>query len=284
MSPTTGRLHLQGYLETSKAVRFSALQKLEGLESAHFEPRRGTRDQARHYCMKPIADCECKACKDERERPTKIEGPFEFGEWEAGGQGRRSDLAEIHKMVKEGKSTKEIVEWAPAQYIRYHNGIDKIRALYATPRTWKTVVTLYYGPTGWGKSHRAFNTSPDAYSKPPCNKWFDYYDGSSDVIIDDFKGWIPYTTLLQTLDAYKCWVESKGGMVNFAPKRLWITTSVLPLNWYKEDTHFSWPEFARRIDEWWVADLGEKYKFLKSCQECFPHSCPLHVEKCLNKN
>lgn len=283
MCPTTGRLHLQCYLETTRAVRFSALQKLEGLASAHIAARRGTREQAKHYCMKPVDGCNCLNCDEERKTPTKLEGPFEFGDWGSGGQGARNDLAEIHKQIKEGKSLKDICEQNPSSFIRYHRGIEKVKLMYSKPRDFKTHVVFYYGPTGWGKSHAANQRSSELYTKPTCNKYFDNYDGSMDAVIDDFKGWMPYTQLLAVMDKFGCMVDSKHGMVNFAAKNLYITSCVLPQNWYKDDVHFNWHEWARRVDEWWVADLGTKHKFLKSCKECFPHHCSLS-ENCVNKN
>jgi len=63
--------HLQGYLELSKPQRLSWLKaQLSG--TAHWEPRRGTREQARDYA---------------RKSDTRVEGPWEYGDWQAGGRG-----------------------------------------------------------------------------------------------------------------------------------------------------------------------------------------------------
>lgn len=60
----TGRPHLQGYMELSGAHTMKQLHKVPGFETAHFEVRRGTQEEARRY-----------ARKDEG----RIEGPWEIG-------------------------------------------------------------------------------------------------------------------------------------------------------------------------------------------------------------
>jgi hypothetical protein len=71
--PTTGRPHLQGYVEFAEKITFStACRRVPGLETASLVPRRGTRDECRDYCRKP---------------ETHLAGPWEYGVW-AGGQVR----------------------------------------------------------------------------------------------------------------------------------------------------------------------------------------------------
>lgn len=50
--PTTGTIHWQTYIELDKAVRFAAVKKMYNDDTIHCEKRKGTRDQARTYCMK----------------------------------------------------------------------------------------------------------------------------------------------------------------------------------------------------------------------------------------
>lgn len=64
----TGTLHIQGYVEFHASIRFNALKAW--LPSARFAMRKGSRDQAREYCMK----------KDETYRA----GPWERGEYDGG--------------------------------------------------------------------------------------------------------------------------------------------------------------------------------------------------------
>lgn len=48
--PSTGRDHYQGYIETIKPTRLITLKKI--FKTTHFEPRKGTRDEAIKYCKK----------------------------------------------------------------------------------------------------------------------------------------------------------------------------------------------------------------------------------------
>ena len=44
-------LHIQGYVEFTRSIRFGIVKRLLG-NRAHIEPRRGSRSKARDYCMK----------------------------------------------------------------------------------------------------------------------------------------------------------------------------------------------------------------------------------------
>jgi hypothetical protein len=72
------------------------------------------------------------------------------------------------------------------------------------------------------------------YVKDSQSKWFDFYNGISDVIFDDFNGGFPITELLQMLDRTPKQVENKGGFVNFAPKSIVITSNHWYTQWYSK--------------------------------------------------
>lgn len=237
--PVTGRLHLQGYSELKDSVRIPAFQKMTGLIGAHCEKRKGTREEAREYCMKSA---------------TRIEGPFEVGEWKEGGQGKRTDLDEVAKMVKDKKPIVEIADTFPTQFIKFHRGIEKLHFTLNRPVKMKPNVYWIHGPSGVGKTKLAYERSPNAYWKMNGNKWWDGYDGSSDVIIDDFKGDLEFAYLLRILDRYPINVEVKGGTIHFNPQNIYITSLEGPLHYipYTEDK----TQLLRRIDE--IIDLTPK--------------------------
>lgn len=114
-SPSTGQLHFQGYMEFSKPVKFGGLKKWS--PTAHFEERKGTREQARDYCMKS---------------ESRVEDPVEYGEF-GSGQGRRSDLASACSIVKES-GVKRVAEELPEVYVKYHKGLKELeRAIEIRP-------------------------------------------------------------------------------------------------------------------------------------------------------
>lgn len=235
-----GTPHYQGYLEFSKPKRMLWIKKK--LPQAHLYKCGGTREQCRQYCTPR------KKGPEGTIDPTYREGPWEIGEWEAGGQGQRNDVVRLYECVKEGKSNKEILEEAPATYMRYYKAVAHVRHVLAPKRDFKTKVYVIWGATGLGKTHWASEKAPGAYFKQRGD-WWDEYDGTSDVIIDDFYGWLKYDTLLRICDKYACQVEIKGGHVNFAPKRIFITSNNWPNKWYDEEKCY-FDAFARRVHKW----------------------------------
>lgn len=129
--PDTSRIHWQGYMELTKPVRFAAVKTAAPLLStAHFEARRGTREQAIAYCSKT---------------DSQVAGPFTYGSAE-GGQGFRSDLAEAAAAVQAGASMHDVAQQFPETFVRYHSGLAALRnALNAkvepeanfVPNTWQ---------------------------------------------------------------------------------------------------------------------------------------------------
>lgn len=107
-----GTPHLQGYVCFTKRKRI-ALLKQTCCARSHWEPRSGSHSEAKHYCMKPVEDCDCTHCIDAIGQ--RICGPWTHGD-DAGiseGSGSRTDLLPIDAckvMIDEGKSDAEIAE------------------------------------------------------------------------------------------------------------------------------------------------------------------------------
>lgn len=100
--------HIQGYVELAKPQRLAALKRW--LPTAHFEPRRGTRDEARDYTRKD---------------DTRESGPWERGDWLAGGAGKRNDLAEAVNALKAG-GMKRVREECPTAYVKFSRGLHAL--------------------------------------------------------------------------------------------------------------------------------------------------------------
>lgn len=108
--PETGRSHRQFYIEFKNAKSFKFMQKL--LPGAHIEKRKGTRDQARDYCM-----------KDE----TRVEDsvPVEVGVWVS--EKPKHDLwKSLQNMIDSGASSDDVYRAHPGMYIRYTRNIDSL--------------------------------------------------------------------------------------------------------------------------------------------------------------
>lgn len=107
-----GTEHIQGYVELSKSRTLAYVKNW--LPRAHFEIRRGTREQARDYCRKD---------------DTRIEGPFERGTWESGGTGARSDLLAVKRKIDEGKPMSEVWDEHFETTLRYYRGFQEYKKL-----------------------------------------------------------------------------------------------------------------------------------------------------------
>lgn len=235
IAPTTGQLHWQGYAEFSQQVSFSALHAIDGLETAHFEARKGTTKQASDYCKKEGA----------------LAPYVEWGTLSS--QGARSDLVAVFEAAKSTTRLREVAEEHPAAFIRYTRGINAVRSLFQPKRDWPPRLFFYIGRSGCGKTRAASAHSAEAYWKPP-GRWWDGYDAHEVVICDEFYGSsMPFSDLLRLCDRNPLSVETKGGSVQFLAKTIIFTSNQHPQHWYNaEKTHQGpWANnpLKRRIDE-----------------------------------
>lgn len=219
-SNETGLVHIQGYVQFGMPIRREAIKDDLSNDRIHLERRLRTKHAARAYCFK---------------EDTRIPDTVRFEKGIFITQGYRSDMELLQENVRSGVSTFGLFEEHFGLMVRYPNGIWRARLAYSSRRTWKTVVTVFYGPPGSGKTRRAFQLAPDAYwltCSNYGNTWFDGYDSHEDVIIDDFYGWIRWSILLQMCDRYPLRVDVRGGSVEFVAKRIFITSNSHPEEWY----------------------------------------------------
>lgn len=205
-----GTPHLQGYVEFASPKRLTALKKMNN--RIHWEKRQGTAQQASDYCKKDKTF-------------------FEKGELSK--QGARTDLDTVKDQILEGKAVDEIVVEAPMLYHQYGRTLDRIEdiALRKKFRSWMTEGLWLHGKTGVGKSHAAFEgfTPETHYVLPEDNGWWDGYKGQETVIINDFRGHLPYSFLLQLVDKYPLTVKRRGREpIPFLAKRVIVTSSLPP--------------------------------------------------------
>lgn len=110
-------------------------------------------------------------------------------------------------------------------------------------------VYVFWGPTGTGKSRRAWNEAGvDAYPKIPSTKFWDGYRGQEKVVIDEFTGEIGITHMLRWLDRYPVTIENKGGGCPLNASKIWITSNINPLEWYQNVPRSQVDALIRRMN------------------------------------
>lgn len=147
---------------------------------------------------------------------------------------RKTDWDQIYDLAKSGQ-----MDDIPRDiYIRHYSTLKRIRVDHCTPSFRDNIqVVVYYGPTGTGKTHRAWREAMitgDPYIKNPNTKWWDGYRGQQNVIIDEFAGRIDISYLLTWLDRYPLICEIKGYSMPLEAIRFWITSNLHPTEWYPE--------------------------------------------------
>lgn len=221
--------HLQGYLELHTTQRISYLKKLIGFERGHFEPRKGTREQARNYCMK--------------------DGTFyEFGDWNAGGQGKRNDIRQIIDLIQNHTPKLDIFDAIPEIAANNLNFIKEYTAALEKEETKafrEVEVTAYIGDAGTGKTRKVHEENDDVFTVNADEAFpFDGYDGEKTILIDDFYGDIKYHSLLRILDGHQYRVNVKGSHRYARWTKVFITSNKQPSEWYKAGLT---PALARRL-------------------------------------
>lgn len=222
MCPNTKRAHQQVFLYffNPKSDSFKNLNKIGnsfGPIHCNVEPMRGSFQQNEAYCSK--------------------EGAYtKLGQEPA--QGTRGDIMEVKNMIHTGELTADDICWTnPEFYHKYGRTIRELEAISLRNkfRTWMTQGTWLYGPTGVGKSHTAFeNYHPTThYIKTLEDQWWDGYTGQSTVIINEFRGQITFSELLDLLDKWPKTVKQRcKAPVPFLAKNVIITSSKHPSDIY----------------------------------------------------
>lgn len=218
--------HLQGAVEFSKQMSLKQVKAV--LPLAHWEPRKGTIQQAQDY-----------ATKEE----SRVEGPWRVGEVK--GQGKRSDL----QALKASLDNPEEDPWEEhfGTMLKYWRGAEIYKSRKMAIREELTKVEVHFGVPGTGKTELVTSENPGAYWKQ-ASKWWDHYSGQDVVVLDEFLGWMPYHELLKLCDGTPLWVEAKGSQKSFISKKVVLISNREPHHWYKwEEAHLDWGALERRL-------------------------------------
>lgn len=212
--PSTGRQHLQGYIEFSSGVSLKTAQERIGDPNCHIEKRLGTSEQAATYCKK--------------------DGDI-FEEGIISNPGERTDLQIIKDNLFSRKANIRDMLYNDTisnfQQLKFAEGILKYSKPMARERP---LVYWWYGATGRGKTYEVeIREGLDYFTIEPDCEWFDGYVGQEAALIDDFRGNIQLGKLLQILDKKEIRLKQKGSFVIWNPKRIYITSSKSPQECYK---------------------------------------------------
>lgn len=175
---------------------------------------------------------------------TRVDGTqFELGQRAF----KRNDRADWER-VWDCAVTGDILSIPADIRVNHYRTLRAISADYARPLAMERTCDVFIGPTGTGKSRRAWEEAGlEAYVKDPNSKFWCGYAGQRHVVIDEFRGRIDVSHLLRWLDRYPVNVEIKGSSVPSFVEHIWITTNLDVESWYPELDEATLNAIKRRI-------------------------------------
>lgn len=179
---------------------------------------------------------------------TRVAGTqFEYGELPLK-RNSKEDWCKVKEAAKRGA-----LEEVPSDiFVRHYFSLKRIaKDNSSAPYRPNIRVFCFWGVTGSGKSHRAFEEAAASkepfYVKSSTTKWWDSYKGEKIVIIDEFRGQIAVEHLLKWFDKYPCYVEEKGGQLPLMATTFYIMSNLDPRNWFEKIDEETRKAFLRRL-------------------------------------
>lgn len=242
-------LHTHLFVQFKNPVYFSSIKKT--FPVAHIEDAQGSAQDNRNYIRK-----EGKWEQTEKETTNLKETFEEWGTMPQTGQGRRTDLANLYQMIKDGYSNVEILEINPDNLLNLQH-IDKARleilsSRYKAERRLQLQVMYVSGSTGFGKSRHILDVHGDAnvYRVTDYKHPFDTYSGEDVLVFEEFRSDLPIGTMLNYLDVYPLQLPARYNNRQACYNFVYIVS-----NWKLQDQYHNirleqeetWNAFIRRI-------------------------------------
>lgn len=223
----TGYLHWQLVVGFKSQQRLAALKRIFG-DTAHCEPTRS--EAADEYVWK----------EDTRVADTQFE---------LGTKPMRRNQATDWQAVKDLAKAGRMDDVPPSVFVQHYRTLRTIAADFAEPTPIERTIKVYWGPTGVGKSRRAWEEATfDAYPKCPLSKFWDGYRGQPRVVIDEFRGGINISHVLRWFDRYPVLVDIKGSSTVLKATDIWITSNLHPRDWYPDLDELTKAALLRRLN------------------------------------
>lgn len=238
ITPTTDKLHWQGYIQFYEPCRYTKFQFMIE-EKCWMKHQKGSDFQASEYCKK---DHQYLIYGE----PTK--------------QGARNDLESIKKMIDNNASHSDCYIEHFGTYLRYRNKFDKYRESIMMERAKKfrkVNVKILSGPTRCGKTRKYLYDDKGNYNNNVflihCSHddklWFDGYEGQKTIIFDEFRNDIKLGLMLGLTEGHFCRLQIKGGHVYALWDKVIITTNLRKSEIYPNTCHNLIAPFWARVSE-----------------------------------
>jgi len=222
-----GFLHWQLLAIFSKQQRLPAVKRVFG-EQCHAEPSRSS--AADDYVWK---------------EETRIDGTqFELGA-KPFHRNSSTDWDSVKALAKSGR----LDDCPSSVFVQHYRSLRTIAADFAEPIAVERTIRVFWGPSGVGKSRRAWEQAGlDAYPKCPLSKFWDGYRGHANVVIDEFRGGINISHILRWFDRYPVLVDIKGSSTVLQATSIWVTSNLHPTDWYPDLDDLTKQALLRRLD------------------------------------
>ena len=247
VAPKTGREHLQGYVEFHKAKRISQVQDALGVPGLYLDRRKGTRDEARGYCMK---------------KDTRVPGttPTELGTWRKSKQGKRSDLDAVVKSIEAGATEREIALEFPRIYMRMSRGLKALiskRQERDLNKYFPITKVVLWGEAGSGKTRHVMDKhgAENVYVAQITESgqlWFDGYQGEKVLLLNEFYGQLRTSYMQNLLDNYRIKLNVKGGYAISNWDHVYVTSNCHPRQWYSD-----WQSVPLEVEKSFIRRLNK---------------------------